>query len=576
MVKIAPMALVVSAVAALAVSTPQTPFLADDWPFSGPQSAPFGPKTAVCPLAEIVRPQNPISNDTLRLIVADEAFRNASAEKLVGAVRIRTEVQDDSPTVAEDPEFWRLRFEPLHKYLEKTFPVAYSFLEVEKVNLWGLVLTWKGSNESLKPLLLAAHQDVVPAKDDALGWTYPPFAGVYYGDRVWGRGSSDCKNLLVGLLEAAEALHNDGFRPQRTIVYAFGFDEEIGGDRGAAFIAEHLLHRYGENAFYAVFDEGGQGLVEENGVFLALPGTTEKGLMDVSVGLHTPGGHSSVPPPHTGIGVLAQVAVELEKHPFEGVLTPRNPTFHEYQCVAAHLDSLDDEVRRALLDAEKDSNANKKAIKFLQEKSGTSRALIGTTLALDIIQGGIKTNALPEYSELVVNHRVAVESSTNATVEADLHHITTVADQYDLGVVFEGTEIRRKSAKGWFEVKVLSRLEPAPSTPIGDLPWKILAGTLRHVYEEAFYGGTDYLRGQPVVVAPGIATGNTDTAHYWALSKRIFRYRPGIAPTVETHAHGIDERLPFDLHLQVVAFYYQYLQTVDGTTDDVSDSITLT
>lgn len=40
-------------------------------------------------------------------------------------------------------------------------------------------------------------------------------------------GASDCKNNLVGILDALEFLLDHNFNPKRTILAAFGFDEEI-------------------------------------------------------------------------------------------------------------------------------------------------------------------------------------------------------------------------------------------------------------------------------------------------------------------------------------------------------------
>lgn len=54
---------------------------------------------------------------------------------------------------------------------------------------------------------------------------------------MWGRGSSDCKNNLIGVLSALESLLEQGWKPSRTVIAAFGFDEEIGGHRGATAIA---------------------------------------------------------------------------------------------------------------------------------------------------------------------------------------------------------------------------------------------------------------------------------------------------------------------------------------------------
>ena len=58
--------------------------------------------------------------------------------------------------VGQDPR-WEV-FAPFHEYLAKAFPLVHSSLEVTKVNTYGLVYKWTGSDASLKPLLLAAHQ----------------------------------------------------------------------------------------------------------------------------------------------------------------------------------------------------------------------------------------------------------------------------------------------------------------------------------------------------------------------------------------------------------------------------------
>lgn len=65
------------------------------------------------------------------------------------------------------------------------------------------------------------------------------------GDRIWGRGSSDDKSGLIGIMSvtvftchgsylmvhrsAIESLLAKGFKPTRTFVLAFGFDEEASG-----------------------------------------------------------------------------------------------------------------------------------------------------------------------------------------------------------------------------------------------------------------------------------------------------------------------------------------------------------
>lgn len=152
-----------------------------------------------------------------------------------------------------------------------------------KINTYGLLYEWEGSDANLKPYLFMAHQDVVPvlpATEDR--WTYPPFSGHYDGRFIWGRGASDCKNNLIGILEALETLLSKGFIPKRTILAAFGFDEEISGPRGAKFLAQHLQDTLGKDSVELIIDEGGLGIRESYGATFALPGLGEKGKLSES------------------------------------------------------------------------------------------------------------------------------------------------------------------------------------------------------------------------------------------------------------------------------------------------------
>jgi Gly-Xaa carboxypeptidase len=145
---------------------------------------------------------------------------------------------------------------------------SHKHLELTKVNTYGLVYIWKGSSDSLKPLLLMAHQDVVPVDPTTIGqWAHPPYSGHYDGQRIWGRGASDDKSGLISILMTVEALLEKGFRPTRGVVLSFGFDEEASGMQGAHENAKALRAMYGEHAFAMVVDEGG-GFSERYGSVL--------------------------------------------------------------------------------------------------------------------------------------------------------------------------------------------------------------------------------------------------------------------------------------------------------------------
>ena len=106
--------------------------------------------------------------------------------------------------------------------------------------------------------------------------------------------------------------------------------------------------------------------------------------------------------------MLASLLVEYEANPIPATIDRSSPTYGTMKCVAAHAPEMDKKLRRTILRSIKSD----KALKQLEEwvaSDKTMRSLIGTTQAIDLIQGGVKTNALPELAWAVVNHRIATQ-----------------------------------------------------------------------------------------------------------------------------------------------------------------------
>jgi Gly-Xaa carboxypeptidase len=123
------------------------------------------------------------------------------------------------------------------------------------------------------------HQDVVPVLEATESrWTYSPYSAHYDGRYIWGRGATDCKNVVIGVLEAFETLLSKGYTPERTMMAGFGFDEEISGFQGALYIAKHLEETKGKDSLDLIIDEGGLGIKEMYGAMFVLPGVGEKGM----------------------------------------------------------------------------------------------------------------------------------------------------------------------------------------------------------------------------------------------------------------------------------------------------------
>ncbi|MEA2025591.1 MAG: M20/M25/M40 family metallo-hydrolase, partial [Chloroflexota bacterium] len=209
-------------------------------------------------------------------------------------------------------------FEALQTELSALFPRVHASLERERVGDWSLLYTWRGSVPGLAPVVLVAHQDVVPVDpgtEDA--WSQPPFSGAVWGGEVWGRGALDDKGSLVAILAAVEDLLAEGFAPRRPLLLAVGHDEEIGGEAGARAIAVELASR-GVRADL-VLDEGGaisDGVLPGLGP-VALIGVAEKGQVSLELIAEAPGGHSSMPPPQSAVGIVAEAvrALETERPP---------------------------------------------------------------------------------------------------------------------------------------------------------------------------------------------------------------------------------------------------------------------
>lgn len=535
----------------------------------------FDEKLPTCPNVDKHLPSNYESNkDILDKIINDETFRNQSVLKMQNAVRIDTSMYDDSPIdVGGNLDEFR-QFAEFQNFLNETFPLFHQTLELHKVNHFGLVYIWKGSNTSLKPLLLMAHQDVVPISENSLKeWIHDPFSGYYDGKYLYGRGSGDCKNLLIGHFEAVEELIKVGFKPSRTIIFSYGFDEEVSGRRN--FNAKFIENIYGQDSIYAIMDEGGVSLMDVGNSTMAVVGTGEKGYLDLSMSIQKKGGHSSVPQDHTAIGMIGDLIVQIESDKFNTYFTDYNPTFWQYVCLAENSYDIDDALKHDILHSQFNNKSNSNVRNFINKDRLTSYS-IKTTQALDVIHGGVKNNALPEFVELIINSRVALEENIEVAFNKFVGDVQITANKFNLGLNVQlpyhndTNELLPPTENGVLTIKPITILEPSPITPINDEHWKIFAGTVRHIYEDLSY--PDRLGGnQPdekLIVTPGLGTGNTDTKLYWNLTNHIYRYRPGVLSSVNGNSHGINEYIEFDSHLQIIAFMFEYIQSVDQVDDD--------
>src|SRR5512145_1656720 len=131
-----------------------------------------------------------------------------------GALQIKTVSYTDAKLIDYQ------QFLAFHQFIEDQYPLLSRTLEKKVINNYSLLYKWRGDNPDLKPVILAAHMDVVPANED--NWQVDPFSGLIKDGYVWGRGTYDDKGSLISILESVEYLISQGYQPERTIYLAFG------------------------------------------------------------------------------------------------------------------------------------------------------------------------------------------------------------------------------------------------------------------------------------------------------------------------------------------------------------------
>lgn len=447
----------------------------------------------------------------------------AAATRLGAAVRLRTISSADDASANADA------FRALHALLQEQFPRAHATLQRENVNGLSLLYTWPGRNTSAAPILLLAHQDVVPVAPGTEGdWLQPPFSGAVADGYIWGRGAWDDKGNLLAQLEAIELLLAEGWQPERTIYLAYGADEEVSGFRGAAQIAKLLQTRSIAPAF--VLDEGLlvlEGVVPGVASPTALVGVAEKGYASVQLTVKAAPGHSSMPPAAgtSAIALLSEALVELEQSPFAANLD--GIAGNMFKTLAPEMRG----VQRLVL-----SNLwlFGPLVKKQLEAAPSTNAALRTTTALTLVQAGNKDNVLPGRASAVINFRLL----PGDTLDDVMAHVRAAVSK----VVPEAQ----------FELAFLPGAREASAVaPVDSVQYEILNRSIRSVFTDA-------------VVAPGLMVAGTDSIHYDGISGHVFKFSPIRAGAEDlSRFHGTNERLSVDGYADAIRFYHTLLQQLD-------------
>jgi carboxypeptidase PM20D1 len=446
--------------------------------------------------------------------VAHVIDAQAVAVHLSQAVRFAT--ISNQPPAPIDPA----PFDGFVAWLAATYPEVHQGLSREILGNRTVLYKWAGKDSAAKPAMLAAHYDVVPVIPGTEGaWKHPPFAGDIAEGYVWGRGTLDDKGAVITILEAVTYLLKQGYKPQQTIYLSFDHKEELVDDTGAAAVVAHLKAQNIRLAWS--LDEGSFVL---DGIVPGLPqpvasiNVTEKGYLTLNLTAHAAGGHSSMPPRETAVGILARAIVALEQAPLPGGLD--GVSGEMFSGLARHMSF----GKRVLF-------ANQWLFGALIErelaKSPASNAMLRTTTAPTMLSGSVKENVLPIEATATVNFRLHPRDTPERVID---YVKNTIADD----------RVSIRMLVGYGASRVAAVDSPA---------FRAMANAVRQVYGDA-------------VVAPGITIAGTDSRYYETVADNAYRFNPMMISAQDLAGfHGTNERLSLENLVRATRFYIELIKS---------------
>ncbi len=358
-----------------------------------------------------------------------------------------------------------------------------------------LVARYPGKDPKAKPIVIAAHMDVVSAM--RADWERDPFTAVVEDGFVFGRGSLDNKFGLTTMVATLLWLKQEGFKPRRDILLALTGDEET-LQATTAVLAKKLQHA----ELVLNSDAGGAQLGDDGKPIVYALQAAEKTYMDFEVTFTNPGGHSSRPGPKNAIADMARAISKVSAFRFPA----RSSELTEaYFRAAGKMES--GEIGAAML-RYADNPTDRAAYEVLVLKPEYVGQL-GTTCVPTMAKAGHAQNALPQNAMVNINCRVFPGESVESVQAA----LTKAIDEPDAKIVVRGS--------------------PTPSD----------ASPLRDDVLQALRKAID-LRAPGLAIVPSMSAGATDSLYFRNLGVPSYGVGGAFMHPKDSFAHGLNERVP--------------------------------
>jgi len=252
-----------------------------------------------------------------------------------------------------------------------------------------IVARLKGSG-SKRPLLLMAHEDVVPV--DRSHWTVDPFAALERGGVIYGRGASDDKAMLASNLEVFLQLKRLHVPLARDVIFLAEASEEMSSPAGMYTVVKRYWDKF--DCEYAL-NEGGNSLVENGKVKYFGVATSEKLPRGIRLEAAGRSGHGSVPRVDNAVTHLAAAVAKAGTWDTPSRL---NETTREFFQVLATISPPEQAAwYRDVL--------NPKVQEELRLKKPQYYSMLRTSVVPTMLEAGVKSNVIPPTATATLDVR---------------------------------------------------------------------------------------------------------------------------------------------------------------------------
>jgi acetylornithine deacetylase/succinyl-diaminopimelate desuccinylase-like protein len=295
--------------------------------------------------------------------------------------------------------------EYLKRVLEaEGIPTQTFALDPDRTNL---VARLKG-NGTKRPILILAHTDVVAVQREK--WPLDPFGAILKDGYIWGRGTTDDKDILTANLMVMLLMKRSGIPLDRDVIFLAESGEETDPtDVGIRFMVEQHFDEI--NAEFAL-TEGGSTTIENGRVTTVQIATTEKAPRRVRLVANGTSGHGSVPRIDNALTHLSAAVQKVGTWETPMRLNDTTRTYFE------KLASISTPEKAARYNGLLDPQRTVAIQRYLAEFEPLHYSMLRTSVVPTMLKAGVGANVIPSEAEATIDIRALPDEDVTKFYEA--------------------------------------------------------------------------------------------------------------------------------------------------------------